>query len=557
MYRNIIKQIFLMKYKINSMSLLVLFLMGVISFSFMACSDSNSSGGQPEITGVKILSSDTLNYSYDEYYTKAGPGTMIAIEGKNLGGALKVFINNQELTFNTTMNTDHSIIVSIPTEEKGFKLSAFEDVPDEIRVETRGGVATYEFKVTAPGPQLQRIQAEYPRETGDEIILHGLNLVDIEDAYFSDVTVEELAESESKEIGGNHVAISNIETVLMDHHLASNNSYVTTSILKFAMPEVPYQSGVIVLECAAGTTYIAYYKVPGQPTITSISSDMPQIGEDLIIEGTEFVQVESVKYGDVTLTEDEFEVNEEQTQITIPFAKKPSAGSEAKLTVTTPGGTVSVDRFYDYSTILTTFNKDDAGNFIDATNNGWGPDAQFIDGGDADGVYAYWNIPSEGTQWWGTMVYFRKDWSGNSFPLSDNIPDTATADEVYFAINVYNDGSDYNNGAFTGYVRYMFQPIGDKENQYDNGFAWADYDNQIPSFARPVLADINNEAPVGRWYRHVLPLSSFDCYWGKTYAEIKATGLNQFRIQSLNQGTPSGKINVKFDNARVIYIPSK
>lgn len=133
------------------------------------------------------------------------------------------------------------------------------------------------------------------------------------------------------------------------------------------------------------------------------------------------------------------------------------------------------------------------------------------------------------------MVYFRKDWSGNSFPLSDNIPDTATADEVYFAINVYNDGSDYNNGAFTGYVRYMFQPIGDKENQYDNGFAWADYDNQIPSFARPVLADINNEAPVGRWYRHVLPLSSFDCYWGKTYAEIKATGLNQFRIQSLNQ----------------------
>lgn len=63
---------------------------------------------------------------------------------------------------------------------------------------------------------------------------------------------------------------------------------------------------------------------------------MPQIGEDLIIKGTEFVQVESVKYGDVTLTEDEFEVNEEQTQITVPFAKKPSAGSEAKLTVTTP-----------------------------------------------------------------------------------------------------------------------------------------------------------------------------------------------------------------------------
>jgi len=28
-------------------------------------------------------------------------------------------------------------------------------------------------------------------------------------------------------------------------------------------------------------------------------------------------------------------------------------------------------------------------------------------------------------------------------------------------------------------------------------------------------------------------------------------------LQSINQGTPSGKINVKFDNVRVIYLPSK
>lgn len=547
-----------MKNKINSMSLLILFLMGMISLSFTACSDSDSSsGGQPEITGVKILTSDSINYSYDEYYSKAGPGTMLAIMGNNLGGALHVFINNQELTFNTTMNTDHSLIVTIPTEEKGFKLSSFDDVPDEIRVETGGGTAVYQFKVTAPGPQLQRLQADYPRNTGDKITLHGLNLVDIEKAYFSDVTAEHLDTTEWKEIGGKHVDIGKITTVVKDHHLGPNNTYVTTSQLEFNMPDVPYTSGVLVLECASGTAYIAYYKVPGQPTITFVSSDMPQIGEDLIIKGSEFVQVESVKYGDVTLTEDEFEVNDEQNQITIPFAKKPSAGSDAKLTVTTPGGSVSVDRFYDYSTILTTFNKDEAGNFIDATNNGWGPDSQFADSGDADGVYAYWDIPVEYQQWWGTMVYFRKDWNGNSFPLSDNIPDTATADEVYFAINVYNDGSDYNNGVFTGYVRYMFQPIGDSENQYDNGFAWVSYDEQTASFARPVLADINDEAPVGKWYRHVLPLSSFNCYWGKTYAEIKTIGLNQFRLQSLNQGTPSGKINVKFDNARVIYIPSK
>jgi hypothetical protein len=154
------------------------------------------------------------------------------------------------------------------------------------------------------------------------------------------------------------------------------------------------------------------------------------------------------------------------------------------------------------------------------------------------------------------MVYFRKDWNGNSFAMSDNIPATATADEVYFAVNVYSE-SDYNNGSFWGYIRYMFQPIGDAENTYDN-FTWEDYDTQAGSFPDgAVLQDINGKAPTGRWYRHVLPLSRFACYQGKTFADIKTIGLNQFRLQSINQSTSRGKVDVKFDNARIIYIPKK
>ena len=130
---------------------------------------------------------------------------------------------------------------------------------------------------------------------------------------------------------------------------------------------------------------------------------------------------------------------------------------------------------------------------------------------------------------------------------------TATADEVYLAVNVYNDHSDYQNGVYTGYVRYMIQPIGDAENQYDIPFEWDEYPTAI-TFSETILGDINGEAPVGRWYRHVLPLSKFACYQGKTYAEIVTTGLNQFRLQSINQGTGAGKVDVKFDNVRVIYI---
>ena len=518
-----------------------------------SCSDSDSTGGgTPQITGVRSCNPEQA----DSLFTKASCGQIIALIGNNLNGALKVYINDQEAYFNPTMNTDHSIVVTVPTEKNGFQLTAFNsELKDEIRVETTHGSCTYAFKITAGYPSISRIAATYPRETGDEINIYGINLTDIEKAYFTDESAAKLDTTVWKEIGGNHVDISNIQTVTKERVVnPMTQAYETTSQLKFTMPNVPYNEGTLVLETAAGTAYIPYYKTPGAPVIFSVSSDMPQIGETLEIKGREFVQVESVKYGDVTLAADEFTVSDSEDAIYIDFAKKPSEGSAATLAVTTPGGTVTIDNFYDYSTLLTTFNKDDSGNFIDATNNGWGPDAAFEDGGNADGVYARINVESEGQQWWGTMVYFRKDWDGNSFAMSDNIPATATADEVYFAVNVYSE-SDYNNGSFWGYIRYMFQPIGDAENQYDN-FAWDDYDTQTGSFPDgAVLQDVNGQAPTGRWYRHVLPLSRFGCYQGKTYAEIKTTGLNQFRIQSINQSTTRGKVDVKFDNARIIYIP--
>lgn len=515
---------------------------------FTSCSDDDSSGGGvPEITGVRSCDPDKA----DSLFTKASPGQVIAIIGRNLNDAIKVYINDQPVYFNPNMNTDHSIIVNVPTEKNGFKLTAFNsDLKDEIRVETTHGTCTYSFKISAGYPILQRIAASYPRETGDEINVYGLNLTDIENAYFTSMTVEEIEALEGEEIGGTKVLISGIQVVKKERGINSmTNAYETQSQLRFNLPDLPFAEGTLVIETAGGTAYIPYYKTPGQPVILYVSNDMPQIGETLVITGREFVQVESVQYGDVTLSEDEFRVSESEDTIYVNFAHKPSIGSETTLTVTTPGGEVSVERFYDHSTILTTFDGD-------ATDNGWSPNASFVDSGTTDGQYAYIYVPEEGQQWWGTMVYFRKDWNGNSFALSDNIPESATADEVYFAVNTFSN-SDYNNGEFWGYIRYMFQPIGDADNQYDiqpDG-SWVEYPT-IAQFEGTVLADINGQAPTGQWYRHVLPLSKFACYKGMTFAEIKSTGLNQFRLQSINQSTTRGKVDVKFDNCRVIYIPN-
>lgn len=531
------------------MSLLMLLFVAVFSLSVTSCSDDDSDGGgQPEITGVRLPDPTKA----DSLFNKAGQGQIIAIIGKNLSHVMKVYINDQEVYFNPTMNTDHSVIVTVPSEKDGFKLSSFDStIPDEIRVETTHGTAVYAFKITQPGPQLQRLEARYPRTAGDTMKLYGLNLLDIEKVYITDAMSEQLDTTKWTEVPGNHIAIDKYFDILQNHYQNQvTQAYQTQSVVGAVIPENAPDSGSVVMECASGTVYIPYYRMPGKPTLFAASSDMPEIGETLVLTGRDFVQIDKITYGDVTLTSDDYTVSSSEDTIYIPFKTKPSQGSGTTLTISNPAGSVSLNNFYDYTTLLTTFDNDDA------VNNAWSPTCLIEDAGNADGNYARIFKEQEAQQWWGTMVYFRKDWNGNSFPLSENIPSNASADDVYLAMNVYDDG-DYNNGSFWGYIRYIIQPIGDAENQYDN-FGWESYDDQIGMFPDgPVVQDINGQAHKRQWYRAIVPLSKFACYKGQTYADIVRLGLNQFRFQSMNQSTSVGKVDIKFDNVRVIYIPKK
>src|SRR5574344_310417 len=528
------------------MSLLMLLFLAVFQFSVTSCSDNDNAGnGTPEITGVRV---PDPTYA-DSLFSKSSTGQMIAIMGNNLANVLKVYINDQEVSFNSTMNTDHSVIVSVPTEEKGFKLTAFNStLKDEIRVETTHGDATYSFKITAPGPQFQRIDALYPRNIGDTLRLNGLNLVDVEDIYITDLSSAQLDTTVWKKVGGNHTKITNYWNITQDHHLqASTQAYETTSVIGAVVPENAPDSGALVIECAAGTTYLSYSKLPGKPVVKTISSDMPEIGEDLILTGREFVQVGSITDGDVALTPKDYKVSSTLDTITIPFKKIPTNTTGTTLKVTTPGGVATVNNFYDKSTILTTFDGD-------AIDNGWTPNASYVDGGTADGKYAYINVETEYQQWWGTMIYFRKDWNGNSFSFSDNIPSTATADHLYLSYECYDTG-DYNNGSFWGFLRYEVWSKGSDDIKYDN-FGWKDYDSMTGMFPDgPVLQDIKGKAHKNHWYRTIVPLSKFSCYKDKTLSEIKNIGLLQFRIQDINESTKPGKIQVKIDNVSIIYIP--
>lgn len=545
-----------MKKIFSVMLLVVATLVGMVQTS---CSDDDSaSSGQPIITSVRVCDPEKA----DSTFVKSSQGQVIAIMGENLDHAIYVYINDQKVYFNPMFNTDHSIIVTVPSENKGFQLTAFNsELKDEIRVETSHGTVTYGFKILGGSPSISRVQCQYPRKAGDILNVYGVNLESIEQIYFTDIDAAALDTTIWEQPGGNHIEAS-FQTIVADHHLnPKTQNYETTSQLAIQIPEIPYDKGALVIEAAAGTSYIAYSKTPGLPLIFDISSDMPVIGEELTISGREFVQVENITYGDVTLGPDEFKIAESEDAITFTFKKIPSADAAPVLSITTPGGIGSAE-FYNMESLLVNFDD------VAAADNGWGPNAAFeiADGTAApitsSGTYARIQVKGEtGPQWWGTMIFYRHDWEGGSFPLPTSIPDNTPVSELYLAMEVYDNYCEYNNdgSGYSGYLRYTIFTNGADTGAPEDGwtfdnFEFTDYEAGIWTNKYPVIGDINNEFHKGKWYRHTLPLSVFGMYEGLTYGDIKAKGIEQFRIQSINQHTVPGNIDVCIDNIRLIHI---
>ena len=530
--------------------LLVAALLAIVTLGFTACSDDDGGGGQPEITGVRLCDPAKA----DSLFTKSSQGQTIAIIGRNLSGVTAVYINDQKVGFSTTMNTDHSLIVRVPSESDGFVLTAFNsELKDEIRLETTHGTATYAFKVLGSAPVLTRIQGTYPRSAGDILNAYGLNLFSIESIYFTDVTADELATKKWETVPGNHVAVSDYQIVKQDRYINTNQNYEVSSQLQLVTPDLPFSEGSLVIECAAGIVYLPYTKVPGKPVITAINTDMPFAGHDLVISGREFVQVERITYGDVTLTADDFTVAESEDAITVPFNQKPTPGSGTTLTITTPGGTASIDYFYVYDGIIL--------NFEDgyATDNGWDPNGDLMNPATSASIpYVsdgkFWRIKATdgGWNWWNTMCYFRKDWNGNTFSLPgfDQIPASTPTSEVYLAMEVWDNNTDFG-GAMYPFIHYQIQTTGDA-----NTYAFANFIQDPAAYVEKSLRAIDNTQPKEQWYRHVVPLSNFDGWAGKTYADVVSDGINQIRLMHMNwTGTPSA-IDIMFDNVRILYVPA-
>lgn len=523
--------------------------MAIITFSMAmllpmlsSCSSDESSSGRPEITYIRVADPEKA----DSTFVKAWPGAQIVIMGRNLSHATKVYINDQSVSFNPTLNTDHSIVVNIPTEEDGFKLVTWnDDVSSEIRVVTPGGEATFPFLVMNPIPEGQVVLGHYPRQAGVPMKFIGTNLLDIVRVYITDMSVEEIENLKDDEIiSGNQVEITGYDCS-HNHYLDSKTKrYVTESVMTFDMPEISFDKGAVVVECEAGYAYAEYARLPPMPAIASVSSDMPVTGEEVLITGKNFIQVESVKYGDIVIGPDDIKVSESEDSIYFKMLTIPTA-EKSTLTVTTPAGENSV-AFFDKSTVL--FNFDDKG--VDLN---WSPNAKYAyaDGVNppytSDGRYGWFDVMDYGSTFWGTMINWAYDYDGNVFSLPgfDVIPAETPADDVYLAMEVYNDGTPLDDNTTTLFISYNLSTL----NQGDTGwYNWVDPDHR----QEPVFIDLEGNAYINRWYRSAIPFSRFGTFSGKTYQDIVNSGIKSIRLQVTNYLSNPVKISLCVDNIRII-----
>jgi hypothetical protein len=155
----------------NKLTFLFIAAIAVIGILASCKKDDVSSGGQPRIKYVRV----TNPTSSDSLLVGAGQGQLIAIIGENLGGAQRMWFNNQPATLNPTYVTNTSIIVNVPT-----------PIPTEINNKLKiyfanGDSLLYDFEVQIAEPRLNNMLSEYVN-AGDVAMIRG-------DFFYAPITV--------------------------------------------------------------------------------------------------------------------------------------------------------------------------------------------------------------------------------------------------------------------------------------------------------------------------------------------------------------------------------
>ena len=200
----------------------------LIAVGFLAsCSKESAADRMPVITGVRVMDPALA----DSTFTECAPGTNIILMGRNLGSAYEIYINDQEVAFQGTFVTDNNILLTVPSEIKFTGTDS--SLKDEIRVVTREGVAVYPFHINAWGCSISEMEADFPLQPGQEIVLYGTNFIEIEQVYYTNVDPNsmggyadgkewwEIADEESQQ-GKSRIAVTPVEKTELEYRKKPN-----------------------------------------------------------------------------------------------------------------------------------------------------------------------------------------------------------------------------------------------------------------------------------------------------------------------------------------------
>lgn len=175
-------------------------LLFVVALGLTVSCNNDDAAGAPSIESVSLAKNDSL-------VTDGFANNMYIIRGKGFNSTKKIYFNDVDTYFNSTLVTDNVIFVTID------KNTPYENASSELKVVTDGGTATYTFRVLPPAPTVKSFNPVNVAD-GEQFTIYG--------TYFLDPVVT---------VGGVQAEIvsSTLTEIKAVMPVGSNHKYITVT----------------------------------------------------------------------------------------------------------------------------------------------------------------------------------------------------------------------------------------------------------------------------------------------------------------------------------------
>lgn len=478
-----------------------------------ACQKDNSDMGTPVITNIRVVDSTKR----DSSFTAALPGTMIVIQGRNLGGLQAVYFNDTAAYFNPVYTTSTNIIVTIPTTAP--TKAANPDVQDVIRVVTDHGETTYAFELYLEPPVIHSIALD---NSGTMVTIDGRNFQGIQKITFP--------------VPGADTALS----------YSVNKEF--TQIVAAIPPGTPATDSIRVY----ATYGVAAYAYPPPMVITSLSNENGAPGTTITINGTNFIGVSEVIFPGGISSSAITPLSVNQFQVVVP------QGLSTASNLTVSGALGTTQSPLPYATYITHPSPGYVSNF----DNQWNSDnTGFVGwtGGYADATAA--EATYHGATGGVAVLQQGVPMAANAGPTSQGNPGLLQLNEQPWVANT----NQSINGYALKFELYVLSPwtAGQLWIAVGGWYGWSSYTARFSPWETAPGGKYN---PSG-WHTITIPLTEFitgNEFWqtswnpsgspASKFSDYPSTALGFLIANDQPKAVPANTLNVAVDNVRIVKV---